>query len=68
MQELFYFCIDMNKKDRYLKVSPKWWNDTLTGKWIHDNNIHKYLFSDNQRSGGTNLPKFHRNTSKNKMY
>ena len=56
------------KKDRFIKVSKKWWNDTLTGKWIHDDNIHKHLFSESHLVGGTNLPKSHRNTRFKKMY
>lgn len=31
--------------DRYLKISEKWWKDVIEGKWVHDDNIHKYLFS-----------------------
>jgi len=30
--------------DTIKKVSDKWWQCTETQKWIHDDNIHKYLF------------------------
>ena len=56
------------QKDRYIRVSKKWWNDTLTGKWINDDHIHKFLFNDNQKASGTKLPRAHRNTKSNKMY
>lgn len=34
------------KKDRYIKVSEKWWHDTETGKWIHTDKIDRYLFPE----------------------
>ncbi len=54
------------KSDVIKKVSAKWWYNTSTHKWIHDDNIDRVLFSDlNQRN---NLPKEFKNTKKKKFY
>jgi hypothetical protein len=53
------------KKDRYIKVSPKWWRDTVADKWIHDDNIHRYILP---QSKGTQLGKDYQNKKGNKMY
>ena len=53
------------KKDRYIKVSPKWWRDTLSEKWIHDDNIHKHILPQNK---GTQLGKDYKNKRGNKLY
>jgi hypothetical protein len=52
-------------KDRYKKVSEKWWYDTLTNKWIHNDKIDKYLFP---QISGTSLPKEFKNKKNKKFY
>ena len=53
------------KKDRYIKVSAKWWNDTVTGKWIHDDNIHRFIIPETK---GTQLGSQYKNKKGNRMY
>jgi hypothetical protein len=53
-------------KDRYIKISSKWWHDTLTGKWIHNDHIDNILFG--KPKYGTKLPNEYRNKKNNKMY
>jgi len=52
-------------KDRYKKVSEKWWYDTITNKWIHNDKIDKYLFP---QISGTSLPKEFKNKKNKKFY
>lgn len=55
------------KVDRYKKVSPKWWYDNHTGRWIHDDHMGFILLG--KPSAGSKLPSaFKNNKAGNRTY